>query len=162
MMINPGSVMPLSVRACGMLRPHSLVWAERIANLRTSLTPSTPFDYHGEVGYIHLRSSQIRLLHRMRGPRAFKKLDRWAEAIAKEPHIRQPIPVLEQKTEHITTVAVEWRGHYLAEGSEDADDERRINLRQRSAQQRVVRQSAHARRQRSGLRSGRGVAQQSK
>ena len=32
MMINPGSVMPLSVRACGMLRPHSPVWAERIAN----------------------------------------------------------------------------------------------------------------------------------
>ena len=76
----------------------------------------------------------------MRGPRAFKKLDRWAEAIAKEPHIRQPIPVLEQKTEHITTVVVEWRGHYLAEGSEDAENERRINLRQRSAQQRVVRQ----------------------
>ena len=60
--------MPLSVRACGMLRPHSPVWAERIANSRTSLTPSTPFDSHGEVGYIHLRSSQIRLLHRMRGP----------------------------------------------------------------------------------------------
>ena len=155
MMINPGSVMPLSVRACGMLRPHSPVWAERIANYvrvpRLLHAPPLITTAKWDTFIFDLPRSQIRLLNRSRGPRAFKKLDRWAEAIAKDPHIQQPIPVLQQKTEPITTVAVEWRGHYLAEGSEDADNERRINLRQRSAQQRVVRQSAHARQQRSGV-----------
>ena len=128
-----------------------------LAHSSGSYAPRTPFDYHGEVGYIHLRASQIRLLHRiMQSPRAFKKLGRWAEAIAKGPHILQLTPVLEQKTEPITTERRPLSRRGIGRRRQRATNQ------SSSEECATTRCSAISACAAAKVRSGRGVAQQSK